>query len=297
MNGILGKILIFGTTGQVGSACAKILGSRAIALTREQADFSNPQSLKDVLKQWNSDRLSAVINCAAFTQVDLAEREEDLAFKINAEAPGVIAEWCKERDVPFVHFSTDYVFSGVGEKPWGEDAETGPLNVYGRSKLEGENRIRECWSKYLIFRTSWVYDENGKNFFKTMLNLGENRETLEVVSDQFGAPTYAPDLAQAALQCLEAAMGKPKFPFGVYHLCHAGTTTWHQFAEAIFSAARAKGIPLHVKKVHPILTKNYPTPAKRPVNSRLNTDRAFRAFEVRLPDWRVGLKAAMEHIL
>lgn len=297
MNGILGKILIFGAHGQVGSACARILGSRAIALSREQADFSKPDSIKNVLDQWDSNRLSAVINCAAFTQVDLAEKELDLAFKINAESPGVIAQWCKERDFPFVHFSTDYIFSGVGEKPWGEDDETGPLNAYGRSKLEGENKIRECWGRYLIFRTSWVYDASGKNFFKTMLKLGENRETLEVVSDQFGAPTYAPELAAAALQCLEVAMGKPKFPFGVYHLCHGGVTTWHQFAEAIFSAARAKGIPLHVKKVHPIPTKNYPTPAKRPVNSRLNTDRAYRTFEVRLPDWRVGLKAAMEHIL
>ena len=269
-------ILILGATGQVGRALTALLGpDKCRALTRSEARLDHPEELATRL-----DRLkpSAIINAAAYTAVDLAEKEKDSARTINALAPGVLARWCAEHDIPFIHYSTDYVFSGEGDRPWQELDPIAPLNTYGATKAEGESRIAAAGGKWLIFRTSWVYDADGKNFLNTMLRFGAERETLRVVADQHGAPTYAPHLARATLQALEKALQLPVFPSGIYHLCNSGETTWHTFAQAIFEKARALQIPLKVQSVDAISSAEFPTPARRPSNSRMDLSKIRNTF-------------------
>ncbi|MCM2321835.1 MAG: dTDP-4-dehydrorhamnose reductase [Oligoflexia bacterium] len=286
-----GPVLIFGATGQLGSALTRILGEKAIGLTRDNADLSAPESLATVLDQ-HSPRL--VINAAAHTLVDQAEKEEGLAYRLNAEAPGAIARWCARANVPFVHYSTDYVFSGQGVTRWKEDDATGPLNAYGRSKLAGERLVAEAGGRWLIFRVSWVYAETGKNFFTTMLRLGKDRETLSVVTDQYGAPSYAPDLAELSLLALTRALEQEPFPGGVYHLCPTGETTWHGFTSRILDRAREKGLPIKTTRVLPITASEYPTPARRPANSRLDTSKIQKLLKTPLPSWESGLERCLE---
>jgi dTDP-4-dehydrorhamnose reductase len=267
--------------------------TNCIGASRLVLDLSFPSSLRERLDFY---RPSAIINAAAYTQVDRAEQEEGLANKINAESPGVLSEWCADHGVPFVHLSTDYVFPGTGDKPWEETDPVGPLNIYGGTKLEGEKAVRKAGGRHLIFRTSWLYDAHGKNFVTTMLKLGRERKEVRVVTDQVGAPTYAPQLARAIVQGLRNACAAAAFPSGVYHLCNAGETSWHSFAEAIFQEARDRGLSLRIARVNAIPSSDYPTPAKRPFNSRLNTQLAARVLGARLPDWRSGLAECMEII-
>jgi dTDP-4-dehydrorhamnose reductase len=286
-------IAILGAQGQVGRALAlelKRQGRFVYAFSQEQADLTSPKAVVQLLGHANP---SAVINAAAYTAVDQAEREEEQAFRINAEAPGTIAQWCARRGIPFVHYSTDYVFSGEGSKPWREDDPKGPLSVYGRSKLAGEEAVTKAGGSSLILRTSWVYDADGKNFLNTMLKLGAEREEFRVVADQVGAPTFAGHLATATLEALDRAAAMKVFPSGVYHACAAGETNWREFAQSIFEEAHRRELALKVKVVTPILTAEYPTPAKRPLNSRLDMHRLFEVFDVKLPEWQVGLKACM----
>lgn len=285
------RIAVLGANGQVGSALVAQLGNRAIPLTRAQADLSNPDSLAAVLDSIKPD---AVINAAAYTAVDKAEEEHDLAFAANAESPARLAQWCAAHGVPFVHYSTDYVFSGEGETPWKEDDAKAPCNAYGASKLAGEEGVAQAGGDYLIFRTSWVYDATGKNFMNTMLRLGSEREALKVVADQMGAPSYAPDLAEYTLQALKKAASMPSFPSGVYHMVNRGETNWHGFAQAIFAAAREHHATLAVKTVEPIPSSAYPTPAKRPLNSRLDCTKLHTTFGIALPLWEQSLNKAME---
>lgn len=284
-------ILIFGASGQVGSALKDILGDHAVALTRTEADFSQPEVLEAIIRRINP---SAIINASAYTQVDKAEEEEALAYTINALAPEVLARIAASADIPFIHYSTDYVFPGDKDGAWTEEDTTSPLNAYGRTKLAGEEKIRQCGGKWLIFRTSWVYDEHGRNFLNTMLRLGAERDALKVVCDQHGAPTYAPALAKATVLALEHALKMVEFPSGIYHLGGSGVTTWHGFAEAIFEEARKKGTALKVHSVEGIPSASYPTPAKRPENSQLNCNKAQQLLKVSLPDWQESLKACME---
>jgi dTDP-4-dehydrorhamnose reductase len=285
-------VIVLGASGQVGGALAALLGERGVALTRAEVDLAALSHLAGALDRF---RPAAVINGAAYTQVDAAEKERDLAMAVNGEAPGIIARWCAEREIPFVHFSTDYVFSGVGQRPWTEDDQVAPVNHYGRSKLEGERQIERAGGKYLVFRTSWVYDAAGKNFLTTMLRLGREREELSVVGDQFGAPTYARHLAEATLKALDRAEALPEFPSGVYHLCNRSETSWHGFAEAIFRAARDKGMSLKLRSLKAIPSAEYPVPARRPSNSRLNTDKALKAFGISLPEWKIGLNDCLNN--
>ena len=278
------KVLVLGSTGQVGSALVSLLRDQAIALDFPEVDLSTPGKLPSILDRFPCD---AVINAAAYTQVDRAEREEDLARAINGEAPGVLAKECCDRDIPFIHYSTDYVFSGEGTRPWREEDPVSPLSAYGRTKLLGEKKVAEAGGKWLVFRTSWVYDAKGKNFLNTMLRLAGERDQLRVVSDQRGAPTYAPHLAAATLQALESASALPEFPSGSYHLCNAGETGWNEFAREIFESA-GKSV-----KVEAIFSADYPTPARRPLNSRLDTGKAKKILGVALPDWREGLRECM----
>jgi dTDP-4-dehydrorhamnose reductase len=286
------KFLILGANGQVGQALnAAISNPNVVILGREQADFSKPETLYDVIEAINPEYL---FNAVAYTAVDKAESEESLATTINADAVRVLAQYAKNKDIPLVHYSTDYVFDGKGDNARTEDAPTNPLNAYGRSKLAGEKAIADVGCKHLIFRTSWVYDAYGKNFLNTMLKFGAEREEMRVVADQIGAPTYAPHIADASLLALKHALDMPEFPSGIYHLCNAGETSWHGFAEAIFAGANKRGAELKVQRVLPIPASDYPTPAARPSNSRLNCAKLRDVLGVTLPDWHVGLEGALD---
>jgi len=282
--------LVFGSNGQIGQALGALLDD-AVLLSRDEADFSRPNTLPAVVEAINP---SVIFNAVAYTAVDKAEEEEALATVINADAPGALAAIAAKRGIPFVHYSTDYVFDGAGDTPRNETAKTFPLSAYGRSKLAGEKAVEAAGGHYLIFRTSWVYDAFGKNFLKTMLRLGAEREQLRVVADQIGAPSYAPHLAAATLQALENAQAQAAFPSGIYHMCNAGEVSWHGFAEAIFEEARKCGMELRVESVEPIPTSAYPTAATRPLNSRLDCSKLRDTLGVTLPDWREGLKDALE---
>lgn len=285
------KILILGVGGQLGTAWATLLGKNALPLAQKDIDFLDPQFIQKLEKKTAGLKLAAVINAAAYTAVDQAEGEGRAdAMRINAEAVGELAAWCKKRKVPLVHYSTDYVFDGSSDAPRYEYALPRPLNAYGESKLAGERAVAEAGGKYLIFRTSWLYDAHGKNFFNTMLRLFKEKESLKVVSDQVGAPTYVPYLAEASKEALEHALALPDFPSGTYHLCSTGETSWHGFAEAIFALARTHDSGIRCRHIDPIPTAEYRVPAKRPLNSRLDCGKAEKALGVRLPDWEEGLR-------
>jgi dTDP-4-dehydrorhamnose reductase len=284
------KLLVLGANGQVGRAL-KTLRPDAMFLDSLQADLATPERLTNVLKPHTPD---ALINAAAYTQVDKAEEEEDIATRINAQAPLVMAEFCAKRKIPFVTYSTDYVFNGSGDRPWVETDMPAPLNAYGRSKLKGEHAVESVKGDNLILRTSWVYDAHGKNFVNTILRHAAEREELRVIDDQYGAPTYAPHLAQATLAVLAQACEMKDFPTGTYHLCSGGVTTWYGFAVAIIEHARSKGIALKVQRVVPIPAIDYPLPARRPMNSRLDCAKALSMFGIRLPDWQEGVRACMD---
>lgn len=284
-------IIIYGKTGQLASALAEILGLDAIIFASTEYDFSN---IENVRKALGGIKAKVIINATAYTDVNKAESEEDAAYKANALIPEALAKYCLEKDMVFIHYSTDYVFAGDGDKPHTESAPTSPLNAYGRTKLAGEEKIKQIGGKYLIFRTSWVYDHSRKNFLTTMLKLGTERETLSIVSDQFGAPTYAPHLAAATLEILQKASDSSIFPSGIYHLCNSGSTCWHGFAVEIFKEAKANNIPLKVTEVKAISANEFPTPAKRPQNSRLDCSLAQKTFGVEMPLWQDGLKESFK---
>jgi dTDP-4-dehydrorhamnose reductase len=306
------RVVVLGARGQVGSALLRQCEQRgrpALGLTREDLDFSVPDQLVERLKILFTQELLAkkpiavIINAMAYTQVDRAEVEYDLAMRVNAESPGILAQWCVDHDIPLIHYSTDYVFDGSGQIPWREADQTRPLNSYGKSKCEGEVRIRAAGGQFLILRTSWVYDAMGKNFLKTMLKLGTEKEVLKVVADQVGAPTYADDLAAATLQILqkiEERSVSPAFSSGVYHCRNEGETNWCEFARTIFEEVRRHKIllrmPLKVQCVEAINTAEYPTPARRPLNSRLDGTQLKQTFGITLPNWREGLEACLEQM-
>ena len=266
-----------------------------MGLGREDLDFSNLPLLRDRIIQL---RPKYLINCAAYTAVDKAESPSEQAecLLINSQLPGVLAEIAKELHIPFVHYSTDYVYTGIGTHFQNELEPVSPQNFYGKSKLAGENNVVAAGGQYLIFRTSWVYSEWGNNFVKTMLRLGAERETLKVVSDQIGAPTYAMDIATSTLRCLETAdcLSETHFPTGIYHLCGQGTTSWFEFAQEIFNIGSQLDFPMKIKNLIPIPTSDYPTPAKRPLNSRLNQEKLNKVFGVSLPDWKDSLNRCMQ---
>jgi len=282
--------LVIGETGQLARAFKALLPD-AVFLGRGVADLAMPDQLSELLERYDP---SMVINAAAYTQVDNAEVEEGLATLVNAQSPAAMAIYCANRHIPFVNFSTDYVFDGSGESPWREDNLPDPINAYGRSKLAGEDAVAHIGGAYFVFRTSWVHDAPGKNFVNTILRLAGEREELRVIDDQFGAPTYAPHLAEAALRIVDKAQAMERFPSGVYHLCNTGVTSWHGFATAIVEEARRCAFPVKVRSIKGIPASEYPLPAKRPHNSRLDCSKALSMFGVSLPSWREGLKASME---
>jgi dTDP-4-dehydrorhamnose reductase len=306
-NAMNNPILILGKNGQVGRNLTRLLGDNALAVDMEDVDF-NKAGIATQIDSFLGDRdVAAVINAAAYTAVDMAEGEgKENAYRINVQAVDELAAWCKKRRVPLVHYSTDYVYDGSGDTPRKEDDGTGPLSVYGQSKLEGEQAIIGYDSKYLIFRTSWIYDAEGKNFFLTMLRLMKERTALTIVDDQVGAPTYALHLARATIDALSRAMGMDVFPSGVYHLCNRGETSWCGFANAIFMLARQaesreyENVPdgdkseIICQQIKPIPTAAYPMPARRPLNSRLDMTKVAETFGITMPIWEDGLQECFE---
>ena len=288
-------ILLLGANGQLGQELQRALAplGTIVATTRsgalpdgsacEVADFDQPASLAALL-----DRVqpTVVVNAAAYTAVDRAEGDRDAAFRANAEAPGVLAQWCAQAGVPLVHYSTDYVFDGQGTRPYREDDATAPLGVYGASKLAGEQAIRAAGGRHLIFRTAWVYASHSANFLRTMLRVGAERDVLRVVADQVGTPTPAALIADVTAQALQhdGALS------GTWHLTAKGETSWHGFAEAIFAEAVTTGVLPRAPKVEAITTAEYPTPAKRPAYSHLDVAKLEQDFGVVLPSWQDGLK-------
>ncbi|MFZ9890190.1 MAG: dTDP-4-dehydrorhamnose reductase, partial [Myxococcota bacterium] len=243
-------------------------------------------------------RPQVIVNAGAYTAVDRAEDDQPNAASLNALAPKNLAELAKAHGALLVHYSTDYVYDGSGQVPRREDAPPAPLSVYGRTKLEGDQHIAASGCEHLIFRTSWVYATRGHNFIKTMLRLGQEREVLSVIDDQWGAPTSAELIADVTAQAITATRGSD-VPSGVYHLVAKGETSWHQYASYIFFVARElrPDLPLQVRDVKAIPTSAYPTPAVRPLNSRLDCSKLERTFELTLPDWRLGVRRTLTELL
>lgn len=291
-------LLLLGKNGQIGWELQRSLTPLGplIALDRQDGgDLGRPNALRETILRL---RPSVVVNAAAHTAVDKAETEADLAHAVNAIAPGVLAQAAHEVGALFVHYSTDYVFDGSGHAPRTEDAPTNPLSAYGRSKLEGEQRIQAIGGRHLILRTSWVYAARGNNFAKTMLRLARDREQLKVIDDQVGAPTGAELIADVTAHAIRHA-SQHSARLGVYHLAAEGEISWHGYAQFVLNTARelAPELMLKVREVTPIATTEYPTPARRPLNSRLDTTLLRQTFDLDLPQWQRGVRRMLAETL
>jgi dTDP-4-dehydrorhamnose reductase len=290
--------LLLGANGQVGNELRRSLAAmgEVVPTTRsgqlpdggrcEIADFDRPDTLVELVERIQP---TVVINAAAYTAVDKAEDDIEAAFRANAEAPGVLARACADRGIPFVHYSTDYVFDGQGTRPYREDDATSPLGVYGASKLAGEEAVREAGGRHVILRTAWVYGQYGHNFLRTMLRVGTDRDELRVVADQSGTPTPASLIADVTVELLRQQTEVS----GTFHLTPRGETSWHGFAEAIFDDAVAQGVLARAPRVLAITTADYPTRAKRPSYSRLDVGKLEQQLGRPLPDWRTGLQQVL----
>ena len=295
------KILLLGKNGQVGWELQRSLAplGEVLALDRHSHDFcgdlSQPERLAQTVRDWRPD---VIVNAAAHTAVDKAESEPDLARCLNATAPAALAQAAAQIGALLVHYSTDYVFNGQGQNPWQEDDATGPLSVYGQTKCEGEQAIVASGCAHLIFRTSWVYAARGGNFAKTMLRLAAERERLTVINDQFGAPTGADLIADVTAHAIWASLQQPTLG-GLYHLVAGGQTTWHGYATHVIAQARLiqPDLSLKVSEVAPVLISAFPTPAQRPLNSRLATHKLQNAFGLVLPAWQQGVNRMLAEIL
>jgi dTDP-4-dehydrorhamnose reductase len=304
------KILLTGKNGQVGHDLQGLLPrlGEIVALDRQQLDLSRPDEIRRVIR---GIRPTLIVNAAAYTAVDLAEKEPSLAQAINAEAPAIMAEETKRIGAALIHYSTDYVFDGSKNSPYEETDPTNPINVYGKTKLAGEQAIRDSGVHHLIFRTAWLYSTRGKNFLLTILRLATEREELRIVNDQIGAPTWSREIASATAEVLEKLFDRTgnasawAESSGTYHMTAGGETSWFEFAKAIldkakkqatspapWSAAATHGKPLLSREVTPITTVEYPTPARRPAYSVLSNTHIARTFGIELADWRTQLHRA-----
>lgn len=297
------RILLLGRNGQIGWELQRSLApiGELVALDRHSTesdggcgDLNDLDGLRETVLRLKP---TVVVNAAAHTAVDKAEHETEQANTVNAKAPGVLAEAASALGALLVHYSTDYVFDGSGTAPWTEDAATGPLSVYGQSKLEGERLIAAAGGRYLIFRTSWVYATRGGNFAKTMLRLAQEREQLTVIDDQWGAPTGADLLADVTAHAIRQTLREPRHA-GLYHLAASGVTSWHGYARFVLDTARTlkPELTLKAQEVAPIPTSAFPTPAQRPLNSRLNTTHLRQTFGLTLPDWQHGVRRMLAEV-
>ena len=293
------RILITGVHGQIGSHLTNLVHNscECWAVGREEFDLEDPAKMRIALKDYSP---TLIINTAAYTDVDGAETNREYAFALNALAPRFIAEWCLANNAALIHFSTDYVYDGVGGSPYLEETETRPINVYGESKLAGDVAIAESGIPYLILRTSWLYDSRGKNFLLTMLRLGAKNESLSVVSDQIGAPTSARLVASTTAKIIQQTnrlgIEKQFVKASLVHCTTSGETSWHGFSEAIFEGARQRGAQLKVREVKPISSGEYPTVAARPENSRLSLTRLKETYAIETPNWRDELDYTLDEI-
>ena len=298
------KILLLGKNGQVGWELQRSLAplGELVALDRHSTeadggcgDLGQPDALRETVLRLRPD---VIVNAAAHTAVDKAQSEPELARTINAQAPGALAQAAQAVGALLVHYSTDYVFDGSGHAPWTEGAVTGPLSVYGQTKLEGEQLITATCERHLIFRTSWVYAARGGNFAKTMLRLAKERDRLTVIDDQHGAPTGAELIADVTAHAVRQVLRQPQ-DAGTYHLAAAGVTTWNGYARFVLDTARElqPGLALMAQEVAPVPTSAFPTPARRPLNSRLDTTRLCQTFGLTLPQWQQGVRRMLTETL
>jgi dTDP-4-dehydrorhamnose reductase len=298
------KILLTGRDGQVGFELARALAplGEVVAVGRADCDLGDADALRALVRRVAPD---VVVNPAAWTAVDRAETERDAAFAVNARAPAILGEEAARLGALVVHYSTDYVFDGAGTRPWTEDDTPAPHSVYGASKLAGERALAEACPHHLIMRTGWVLGVHGGNFARTMLRLAAERDQLTVVDDQFGAPTSAALLADLTAHVVRqyvrqyAREGRDAFPFGLYHVAAAGETSWYDYARFVLDAARSAGMALKAgpDDVRPVPTAAYPTAARRPANSRLDTSLFRRTFGLRLPPWQDGVHHVLQQLL
>jgi len=292
------NILLFGKTGQVGWELQRSLAplGNLIAVDVHSSeycgDFSNPKGVAETVRRIKPD---VIVNAAAHTAVDKAESEAEFAQLLNATSVEAIAKEAAKIGAWVVHYSTDYVFPGNGEEPWRGTDATAPLNVYGETKLAGEKALQAHCARHLIFRTSWVYAGKGNNFAKTMLRFAKERTEMSVINDQFGAPTGAELLADCTAHAIRVALKQPDVA-GLYHLVASGVTTWHDYAALVFDEARKAGIELAITTLNAVPTSAYPTPARRPNNSRLNTDKFQQNFDLVLPAWETGVKRMLAEL-
>jgi dTDP-4-dehydrorhamnose reductase len=298
------KILLLGKNGQVGWELQRSLAplGELVALDRHSTqadggcgDLTRPDALRETVQRL---RPEVIVNAAAHTAVDRAESEPGPAHTVNTQAPGALADAARAVGALLVHYSTDYVFDGSGNAPWREDAATAPLSVYGMTKRDGEDLVRASGARHLILRTSWIYAARGGNFARTMLRLGQERENLTVIDDQWGAPTGAELIADVSAHAIRQVLREPGCA-GTYHLAAAGETNWHGYARYLFDTARTlkPDLLLRALEVAPVPTSAYPTPARRPLNSRLDTTRLRDTFGLSLPPWQVGVRRMLAEIL
>jgi dTDP-4-dehydrorhamnose reductase len=292
------KILLTGSNGQVGFELNKKLRAlgEVIATDREELDLTNIDAIRTFIDQTRPD---IIINPAAYTAVDKAESEPDLAYQINTLAPEVLADKASELDIPLIHFSTDYVFDGLKKEAYVETDKTNPQSVYGKTKCEGEEKIR-THTKHIILRTSWVFGCHGNNFLKTILRLITEKESLNIVGDQWGSPASASMLSDVTLKIVDMTLKNKNFnDYGTYHVTNDGETNWHAYASFISSEAMKLNVKIKCgpDQIHSILTSEYPTAAKRPFNSRLNTDKLKKTFMLELPHWESEVKKVLREII
>lgn len=295
------KILLTGKNGQVGFELQRALAplGEVVAVDMEDCDLSNPESIRALVR---SVKPQIIVNPAAYTAVDKAETDQATAYAVNAFAPGVIGEEAARLKALVVHYSTDYVFDGTKNGSYTECDKPNPQSAYGKSKLQGEDALEASGAKHIIFRTSWVFGSHGNNFARTMLKLAVERDRLSIVADQWGAPTSAALIADVTAQVLvqyKQCQETESFPYGIYNLVAAGETNWYEYARTVIDAADKAGKPLKLglNDIHPITTAEYPLPAPRPENSRLNTDKIKNSFGIHLHDWHEGLDHILQRIL
>ena len=294
------KLLLTGKNGQVGFELRRALAplGEIVAVDMAECDLSDAEAIRALVRDVAPQ---VIVNPAAYTAVDKAETDQATAHAVNAVAPGVFGEEAKKIGALVVHYSTDYVFDGTKQGAYTEDDAPNPQSVYGKTKLAGENALRDSGADHLVFRTSWVFGAHGSNFAKTMLRLATERDNLNVVADQFGAPTSAALLADVTAQVVGMFLrqGREEFPFGLYHLVAGDVTTWHAYAQTVVAAAILAGKPMKVlpEAIVAIPTSAYPVPAPRPANSRLDSSRLQNAFGLRLPPWEQGLRHVLDQIL
>lgn len=295
------KILLFGKNGQIGWELQRslaVLGDvTALASNSPDfcGDFKNLDGITQTVRRIAPD---IIVNAAAYTAVDQAESELDAAALVNVRAPQILALEAKKQNALLVHYSTDYVFDGSGDRPWLESDKTNPINAYGKTKLEGEQAIQDSGCRHLIFRSSWIHATRGNNFIKTMLRLGKERDVLKVVNDQIGAPTGADLVADVTAHALRIALAKPE-TCGLYHLAAAGETSWHAYAKLVveFAEKANAGLKITSDAIAAVPSHEFPLPAKRPCNSRLDTSKIRQVFGVHLSDWRAGVERTLAEIL